>query len=57
MTGLILSTIAYFVAVWYIRRYLDSFDAPPGFTRWALTATLAAFVSYAVWALLEALGL
>jgi len=57
MTGLILSTIAYFVAAWYIRRYLDSFDAPPGFTRWALTATLAAFVSYAVWALLEALGL
>jgi hypothetical protein len=46
--GLIVSTVAYFVASYFIKRYLDGLEAPPGFTRNALTFCAALLVAYGV---------
>ena len=48
MTGIILSTIAYFVASHYIRRYMDEIDIPKGMTRSIMIFSLALVISYAV---------
>ncbi len=48
MLGIILSTIAYFVASHYIRRYMDNMDMPKGMTRSVLIFSLALIVAYVV---------
>jgi hypothetical protein len=48
MLSLILSTVAFFVATYIIRRQLDAMDMPKGMTRSVLIFTLAAAVSYGV---------
>ncbi len=48
IASLVISTIAYFVAAYYIRRYLDEIDVPKGMVRSLSIFVLAAAVSYAV---------
>ena len=48
MLSLIVSTAAYFIASHYIKRYLDGIEAPPGFTRNALTFCTALLIAYGV---------
>ena len=48
MLSLIVSTVAYFVASYYLKRYLDRLEAPPGFTRNALTFCAALLIAYGV---------
>ena len=48
MLGLIVSTVAYFIANHYIKRYLDEIEAPQGFTRSVLTFCAAAVIAYGV---------
>jgi hypothetical protein len=53
MLSLALSTFAYIVATWFIRRQLDDMDIPKGFTRSALIFSLALAVAYGVGALVN----
>ena len=46
MWNLIISTIVFFVAAWYIRRYLDEQGIPKGMTRGILVLTLAYLMSW-----------
>ena len=46
MWSLIISTVVFFVAVWYVRRYLDEQGIPKGMTRGMLVLTLASLVSW-----------
>ena len=46
--NLIISTIAFFIAVWFLRRYLDENGIPKGLTRGIVVFTLAYFVSWGV---------
>lgn len=46
MWNLILSTIAFIIAAWYIRRYLDEQGIPKGMTRGILVFALAYVVSW-----------
>jgi len=46
MSNLIVSTIAFFIAAWYIRRYLDEQGLPKGMTRSMLVFLLAFAVSW-----------
>jgi membrane protein required for beta-lactamase induction len=46
MWNLIISTIVFFMAVWYIRRYLDEQGIPKGMTRGLLVFVLAFLVSW-----------
>ena len=48
MASIVLSTIAYFIAAYYIKRYLDDADIPKGMVRSACIFTLALAVSYVV---------
>ena len=48
MPSLIVSTVAYFIASHYIKRYLDGIEAPPGFTRSMLIFFAAALIAYGV---------
>ena len=48
MLSLIISTIAFFVASWYLKNYLDDMEIPKGMTRGILVFTLAAAVSWGV---------
>jgi hypothetical protein len=48
MPSLILSTIAFFVASYFIRRYLDEMDIPRTMTRGFVIFVLALAVSYGV---------
>ena len=48
MLSLIVSTVAYFAASYYIKRYLDGLEAPPGFKRNALTFCAALLIAYGV---------
>lgn len=52
---LILSTIAFFVAVYYLRRYLDDMGMNHGMTRSVLIFVLASVVSMGVSAVVEKL--
>lgn len=48
MLSLAISTVAYFVAAWFIKRWLDSMDIPASMTRSIVIFVAAAAVSYAV---------
>jgi hypothetical protein len=48
MLSLIVSTVAYFAASHYIKRYLDAIEAPRGFARNVLAFCAAALVAYGV---------
>ena len=48
MLSLVLSTVAFFVAAYFIKRYLDGMDIPKGMTRSVVVFTLALAVSYGV---------
>jgi len=48
MAGIVASTIAFFVAGFYIKRYFDGTDIPKGMTRNVVVFTLALVVSYAI---------
>ena len=48
MLSLVLSTIAFFVASYYLKRYLDDMDIPKGMTRSALIFSIALLISYIV---------
>lgn len=48
MLSIGLSTIAFFVASYYLRRYLDDMGIPKGMTRGALIFSLALAISYIV---------
>lgn len=45
MWNLIISTIVFFIAAWYIRRYLDEQGIPKGMTRGTLVFVIASLVS------------
>jgi hypothetical protein len=44
--NLLVSSVAFFIAAWYIRRYLDEQGIPEGATRSLLIFTLASLVSW-----------
>lgn len=46
MWNLIVSTIMFFIAAWYIHRYLDEQGIPKGMTRGFLVFVLASVVSW-----------
>jgi len=48
MLSLVVSTVAYFVASHYIKRYLDEMGAPTGFTRSASIFCAALMIAYGV---------
>jgi hypothetical protein len=48
MLSIALSTIAFFVAAFYIKRYLEGMDIPEGTTRRTVIFSLALLVSYLV---------
>jgi len=48
MTSLVLSTIAFFVAGFYIKRYLDGIGVPKTMTRGLVIFVLALAVAYGV---------
>lgn len=48
MTGLVVSTIAFFVASWFIKRKLEEMEIPKGMMRNLAVFALALAVSYAV---------
>jgi len=46
MWNLIISTVVFFIAAWYVRRYLDEQGIPKGMTRGILVFALASLVSW-----------
>ena len=46
MWNIIISTLVFFLAAWYIRRYLDEKGIPKGMTRSLLVFVLAYIVSW-----------
>jgi VIT1/CCC1 family predicted Fe2+/Mn2+ transporter len=48
MLSIVVSTIAFFVASHFLKRYLDGHDIPKGMTRAVLVFTLALAMSYGV---------
>lgn len=46
ITSLIVSTIAFFVASYFIKRWMDDNDIPKGMTRNATVFTLALAIAY-----------
>ncbi len=44
--NLTISTLVFFVAVWYVRRFLDEQDIPRGTTRAVLVFALASLASW-----------
>ena len=44
--NLIVSTFVFFIAAWYIRRYLDEHGIPKGMTRGMLVFVLASMVTW-----------
>jgi VIT1/CCC1 family predicted Fe2+/Mn2+ transporter len=54
--SLVVSTIAFFVAGWFIKRWADNNDIPKGMTRNLSVFVLAAGVSYAVGLALDKLA-
>ena len=53
MLSLVLSTVAFFVASYYIKRHLDNMDIPKGMTRSIVAFSLALGVSYGVAVIVE----
>ncbi|MGC2165077.1 MAG: hypothetical protein WA632_03565 [Gallionella sp.] len=61
MLNLVISTLLFFLAAWFLNRYLDEQGLPKGMTRGMLVFTLAAMVSwgggtFADWAQLKIEG-
>ena len=48
MLSLVISTVAFFVAAYFIKRYLNGMDIPKGMTRSIVIFTLALAISYGV---------
>lgn len=48
MTSIVISTIAFFVASFYIKRYFDEIGIPKTMTRGLVVFTLALAISYGV---------
>jgi hypothetical protein len=48
MLSLVVSTLAYFVASHYFKRYLDDLGAPKGLTRSVVIFCLALMIAYGV---------
>jgi len=48
MSSIVVSTVAYFVAAFFIKRWIDDMDIPKGVTRSLLIFAGAAVVSYGV---------
>ena len=48
MLSLFISTIVFFVAAWYLNRYLDELGISRGMTRGTLVLVLASLVSWGV---------
>ena len=48
MTSLVLSTIAFFVASFYVKRYLDEIGVPKTMTRSLVIFVLALAIAYGV---------
>ena len=46
MWNLVISTIVFFIAAWYLRRYLEEQGIPHGMTRGLLVFVLASLVSW-----------
>ncbi|MBI3222739.1 MAG: hypothetical protein HYZ46_06670 [Nitrosomonadales bacterium] len=46
MLSLLLSTLAFFIAAWYLNRYLDEQGIGQGMTRGALVLVLASLLSW-----------
>lgn len=46
MWNLVISTIVFFIAAWYIHRYLDEQGIPKGMTRGILVFAFASLVSW-----------
>jgi len=46
MLSIVLSIIAFFVASFFLKRYLDSMDIPKGTTRSTLIFSIALAISY-----------
>jgi hypothetical protein len=46
MLSLVISTVAFFVAAWYVKRYLDELEIPKGLTRGVLVFTLSAAAAW-----------
>jgi hypothetical protein len=53
MPNLIISTIVFFIAAWYINRHLDVHAIPKGMTRGILVFVLASLVSWAAGEIVE----
>ena len=53
MLSFLLSTVAFFVAAWYIRRYLENIGIPKTLLRGLVVFVLALAVAYAVAALVD----
>jgi len=53
MASLVLSTVAYFIAAYFLKRYMDDADIPKGAMRSAFIFTLALAISYGVSALVD----
>jgi hypothetical protein len=48
MLGIVLSTVAFFVASYFIKRYLDAMDVPKTMVRGMVVFVLALAVAYGV---------
>ena len=53
MLNLVISTVVFFVAAWFLNRYLDQQGIAKGMTRAMLVFTLAAMVSWGSGALVD----
>lgn len=57
MLSIVVSTIAFFVASWYLKRYLEDMGIPKSLTRGTLIFLAALLISYFVAWLVESLPL
>ena len=48
MLSVVLSVVAFFVASYFLKRYLDSMDIPKGMTRGTLIFVIALVIAYLV---------
>jgi VIT1/CCC1 family predicted Fe2+/Mn2+ transporter len=53
MLGIVLSTVAFFVASYFIKRWLDGMDIPKTMVRGMLVFVLALAVSYGVYFIVD----
>jgi predicted PurR-regulated permease PerM len=56
MLSLLLSTFAYFVASYFIKRYLDGMDIPKGLARSAVIFCLALGIAYGVAVIIDSIA-